>query len=135
MEQTAIVQEILDDGRATIAIRRVSACSGDCSQCGGCGAEGQTVTAVAWNPVHAAVGDRVVVSSDSKAVLAAALWVYLAPLVLFFAGYFLGTLLPWPAALWGGVGFALGVGMAVWYNGRIRRKGTISYRIERILAE
>lgn len=135
MEQTVVVARVLDAQRALIVLQRASACSGDCHQCSGCGAVGQTVTAVARNPVQASAGDRVVVRSDSGAVLTAALWVYLAPLALFFAGYFLGALLPLTPALWGGIGFALGVGLAVWYNRRVRRSGKITYCIERILTE
>lgn len=129
MTQVMTVRRILDESHAVVGIERKSACSGDCHQCQGCGAAAQTVTAVARNPIGAVVGDVVTVKSSSTAVLTAAALVYLAPLVLFFAGYGLGTLLPWRQVLWGGAGFAIGVGLAVWYHRYVQRRGTILYEI------
>lgn len=109
MEQVVTVTALLPDGRARVAARRVSACSGDCHRCGGCGAAGQTVLAEADNPIGARPGERVVVRSGSGAVLSAAAAVYLIPLALFFVGYALGAALGWNPALPGGMGFAMGL--------------------------
>lgn len=129
MTQVMMVQGIVDEEHAIVGMERVSACSGDCHQCGGCGTVGQKMTAVAQNRVGAVVGDVVTVRSDASAVLIAAALVYLVPLVLFFAGYTVGTLLPLQQVLWGGVGFLLGVGLVLWYHRRVRRRGKILYEI------
>lgn len=109
MEQIVTVTALLPDGRARVAARRVSACSGDCRRCGGCGEGGQTVLAEAENPIGARPGDQVVVRSRSRSVLTAAAAVYLIPLLLFFGGYTLGAALGCRPAILGGIGFALGI--------------------------
>lgn len=129
MTQVMTVQGIVDTERAIVGMERSSACAGDCSRCGGCGSVGQKMTAVAYNRVGAAVGDVVMVQSSSTAVLLAAALVYLVPLLLFFAGYGVGTLLPLHPVLWGGVGFAAGIGLTFWYHRRVRRRGKILYEI------
>lgn len=129
MTQMMTVQHILDEKHAVVGMERANACSGDCHQCQGCGTVGQTITAVARNPIGAAVGDVVTVKSSSAAVLTAVVLVYLLPLVLFFIGYGLGTALPWRPVLWGGIGFALGIGLAICYHRHVQRRGTLLYEI------
>ena len=109
MTQNAVVKELSGDGWATIEVRRVSACGHDCSQCGGGCAElakSGPVTVLARNPVGARPGDRVVVESATKSILGFAAVVYLLPLVLFFAGYFIAS------ALGCGEGTAIALGSA-----------------------
>lgn len=118
MEQIVTVKTVHPDGTAEVLCRRVSACSGNCDRCGGC-QEGtpQTVSVLAWNPIGAGPGDRVVVSSESGKVLGAAAAVYLVPLLLMLPGIFL-------AGAWGGLGgFVLGLGLAVLADRRFRRTG------------
>lgn len=110
MEQTVRVVRRLEGGRAQVIHVRESACSGDCHKCSGCGAAKETMLLEVDNPIGADVGDLVILSSDTKNILTAAAVVYVLPLVLFFLGYAL-------ASGWGGgIGFALGVAIIVWFD-------------------
>ncbi len=76
----------IEQNKALVAIPRVSACGDHCATCpGGCQARGHLV----WleNNVGACPGDKVLLSAPTGAVLFGSLWVYLFPLILFFAGY------------------------------------------------
>ena len=122
MQRKATVQEILPDGRAELAVRRESACSGDCHHCGGCGAVGQTLRLTAENPIGAKKGDIVYIASESAPVLWAAALVYALPLILFLAGYLLSMRLgAWAAAI-GAAGFLAGLLPAFLYNRHVKRK-------------
>ena len=91
MTQTAVVTEVAGD-RASIQVKRVSACAHDCERCGGGCSEmmkSAPISVLAKNPLGARPGDRVVVASDTRSILGAAALVYLFPILLFFVGYFL----------------------------------------------
>ena len=104
MEQIVTVKALFRDGTALVQCRRTTACSGNCTQCGGCAeAEPQLLEVRAKNSVGAKTGDRVVVVSATGQILGAAAAVYLLPLLLLFAGYFLAG--PWGAV----IGIAIGV--------------------------
>ena len=123
MEQMVKVRKTHKDGTATVIHVRESACSGDCHKCSGCGAAKETITLRAANPIGAAAGDVVTVSSDSAPVLRAAAVTYLLPLALFFLGYGL-------AGGWGGaLGFGLGVAGIVVYDRRVAQKERTEYTI------
>lgn len=123
MEQKVRIQKILPDGTALVVHVRESACSGDCHKCAGCGAAKETITLRAANPIGAAAGDVVLVSSASGPVLRAAAVVYLLPLALFFLGYAL-------AGGWGGgLGFLLGLTGIVIYDRRVARNEKTEYTI------
>ena len=124
-----MVQRLLPDGRAQVACRRKSICSGDCHKCAGCGAAAETVTVEADNPLGAEPGDRVIIRSSSKTVLAAAVVFYGLPVVLFFLGWGLGELAGKLPGLLGGLGFALGMGSALIYDRRIAKCKSVSYEI------
>ena len=123
MEQLVRVKEVYDNGTALVYRVRESACSGDCHKCAGCGAARETITFPAANPIGAAAGDVVTVSSASGPVLRAAAVTYLLPLALFFLGYAL--LGGWG----GGAGFALGVAGIVVYDRRVAKKERTEYTI------
>ena len=67
--------------KATVAVKRVSACGENCANCKGV-CETTTATAVAENTVGAAVGDVVKVESESAAVIRAALVLYMVPVAV-----------------------------------------------------
>lgn len=113
MQKTGVVKEVCEDGFALVQVIRKSACSGDCSHCGGCASFQQELTVKAVNGIAAKVGDRVLLESDSGAVLGAAVLVYFLPILSFFAGYAFGCLLSWRPGLLGFIGFLLGVGLVV----------------------
>ena len=118
MEQLVRVKEVYDDGTALVFRIRESACSGDCHKCSGCGAAKETVTFTAKNPIGARRG-----------VLKAAVVLYVAPLVLFFLGYYIGFRLGGFGAPVGGLGFALGILLVLVYDRKVARKANIDYTI------
>lgn len=89
MEQQAQVIRIVSDAVARVAVKRKSACSGDCHTCHGCPHPDEIVMVDADNLVGAQKGDSVLVRSDTGRVLKLAAMLYLMPVVLFFLGYFL----------------------------------------------
>lgn len=132
MEQLVMVRRILSDGSAEVLHIRESACSGDCHKCSGCGAAKEAVVFTAQNPIGAAAGDVVKVQSESAPVLKAAVVLYVVPLVLFFLGVFLGSLLGSMEYLLGGALFALGIVLVVLYDRRVMEKTKIVYTITAI---
>ena len=129
MEQIVRVHRLRDDGRADIILVRESACSGDCHKCSGCGAQKETMIVTADNPIRADVGDLVTLTTDTASVMKAVVAVYLVPLMLFFAGFALGEVLEWGGPLMGGLGFALGLAFAVWFDRHTAKKGETVYTI------
>ena len=129
MEQIVRVHRLHPDGRADIILVRESACSGDCHKCSGCGAAKETLLFRAENPIGARVGDKVVVTSRSAAVLRGAAVLYMLPLVLFFLGYLAGHLLLEAGALFAGLGFALGIVCVILYDRAVARKDQTTYTI------
>ncbi len=72
----------IKDGKTYVAVDRETACSGNCANCLGC--PDTTRVIEAKNPIGAGVGDDVVIGTDTSAVLTAAFFVYLLPLLLIF---------------------------------------------------
>lgn len=129
MEQLARIVKTDPDGTAQVLVIRESACSGDCHKCAGCGAAEQKMLLSARNPIGAAVGDRVVLHSESAAVLKAAAMLYMLPLGLFFLGYILGAVFWQRGALTGGLAFALGIAAVVAYDRLVMKKKQTVYTI------
>ena len=130
MDQIVRVRQTLPDGTASVVHIRESACSGDCHKCSGCGAAKEAVIFTADNPVGARVGDLVKVESSTAPVLKAAVVLYVLPLVLFFLGYFLGSLIGL-GPLAGCLAFGLGIGLVILYDRRIQKKKGTIYTIKR----
>ena len=125
MEQTVRVREVYPDGTALVTCSRVSACSGDCHQCRGCGAAPETIELRAVNAIGACAGDWVRLQSDSRGVLRGAAVLYSLPVALFFAGFALGAALHASGAAVGGLGFAAGLLGAAIYDRRLAKKETV----------
>ena len=129
MEQLVRVKEVYSDGTAQVICVRESACSGDCHKCSGCGAAKETILLTADNPIGAAVGDLVNVSSATGPVLKAAAVLYMMPLILFFAGYAAGAALGISGGLMGTLAFALSIALIVMYDRRMAKKDKTIYTI------
>lgn len=71
--------------KATIRVKRPTACGENCAHCSGCPTTDQVV--VAANPIGAPRGATVEVEAPDKMVFFAAFLVYVLPLVFFFIGY------------------------------------------------
>lgn len=135
MTQIATVERILDAGHAEISVPRKSACGHDCEECAGCGVTGAAVHARALNPIGARPGQKVVVQSDTNKMLRIIALVYLTPVLLFLAGYFITMAVTSSAAiqyLAAGTGFAAGILLAVFYDRRLRQRGGLSFQIVRL---
>ena len=134
MTQIATVENLLAGGYAMISVPRKSACGHDCEECAGCGVTGAAVQARAANPIGAKPGQKVVVQSDTQKMLGIVALVYLTPVVLFLVGYF-ATIAVASAPiryLFGGIGFVLGILIAVAYDRRLRRQGGLRFTIVRL---
>ena len=129
MEQLVRVSKVNSDGTAQVVHERLSACSGDCHKCAGCGAAKETMLLTADNPIGARQGDLVVISSRSSPVLAAAAVLYVLPLVLFFLGFLLGETVWGKGALAGGISFLLGIAIAAVYDRKVLKKKKTVYTI------
>ena len=134
MTQIATVERIIDQSHAEISVPRKTACGHDCEECAGCGVTGAAVRTRALNPIGAKPGEKVVVESDTGNMMRIILLVYLTPMVLFMAGYFLTWFLGSDALRYGiaALGFAAGVAAAMAYDRRLRARGGLSFRIVRL---
>ncbi len=117
---------------ARVSYRRPTACHGDCSKCaGGCGsmAAKEEIIVSAENLIGAKTGDSVYIEGETKKVAWAIVLVYVIPVVLFLAGYFLGQ--QWGYGnLIGVLGFFLGLALAVLESRRQKKRGQeIRYQI------
>ena len=117
---------------ARVSYRRPTACHGDCSKCaGGCGsmAAKEEIIVSAENLIGAKIGDSVYIEGETKKVAWAIVLVYVIPVVLFLAGYFLGQ--QWGCGnLIGVLGFFLGLALAVLESRRQKKRGQeIRYQI------
>ena len=135
MQQQVRVKKTNSDGTAQVVRIRESACSGDCHKCAGCGAQQQAVVFEAVNAINAKPGDTVTVEAASGPVLAAAALLYMAPIGLFFLGYFLGEQLWNLGALTGSLSFAAGIALTVVYDRVVARKRKTVYTITGYVAE
>ena len=129
MTQTVKVLETFPDGTAKVVHIRQSACSGDCHQCSGCGAQQEQLILTAENPIGADRGDLVVLHCESGPVLKAAAVLYVMPLLLFFLGYALGDALAVSGGLMGCLGFVLGIVLVVMYDRRFAKQVKTVYTI------
>lgn len=131
MEQEVYVNRIIDGDTAEILLHRKSACSGDCGHCGGCASIQQVVKAEALNLIQAPVGARVVVQCETGKVLQSAVLVYLIPIITFFAGYAVGSLLDFYPGLVSLIFFVLGLIPAVVSNYRLKKNKKSIFQIIR----
>jgi len=133
MTQIATVRKIKSNGFAEVQVSRKTACGHDCSECMGCTQviTGETVVQVK-NELNAALGDVVLIESQSSKILTAAMIVYILPFLLFFVGYFLfggsssqteGTM----PVIGGLLGFLLGILSAVCWDRRERKKRSLQF--------
>ena len=133
MEQQVKVREVCADGTALVVHTRLSACSGDCHKCSGCGAAKETMVLKVKNPIGAMPGSLVKIRSESAPVLKAAAVLYVLPLVLFFLGYGLGAAAGLGGGLPGFCGFCLGILLVVLYDRRLQKKDKTVYTITELV--
>ena len=92
MKQIGIVFELNDD-KAKIIVTRLAACGSSCESCSAhCGENKQEYINVK-NDIGLKIGDRVEITTDSKAVLKYIALVYGLPLIFLISGVVIGMLL------------------------------------------
>ncbi len=138
MTQTAQVKALLADGRAEVSVHRKSACSHDCSECSGCEMilSNSDLIVAAENLPCSRPGDIVLVQSDNRAILSAAVMVYLVPFVLFFAGYLISQMLGMKEGISILVSFVClmsGLLPARMLDRRVKRKSSVRFHIIEII--
>ena len=134
MTQTATVAAVQGPGVVRVTVARQSACSHDCSTCAGCGAVPGSITVLAKTDLDLTPGDLVELYSRSSRILPIAALVYLGPVLLFLMGYFLPQGVSEAGrGLLGGIGFVMGLALAVLADRRLRRNGGAGYRVVRKL--
>lgn len=121
MEQQAKVIRIVTDTVAKVAVKRKSACSGDCHTCHGCPHPDEIVMVNADNFLGAQAGDDVIIRSDTGRVLKLAAMLYLMPMVLFFLGYFLTPGGEGVRLLVGGAAFVIGILICVYVSRSMKK--------------
>ena len=90
---------------------------------------------IANDPIGAHPGDSVIVESSSKRLLGIAALVYLLPILLFFFLYFLSGSLGFgeiQADVTAVAGFVLGIVVAVIYNRKEKKKGSVAFTVTSI---
>lgn len=132
MTQTAIVENLTENGDAMVRVYQKSACGHDCSDCSGiCGAK-KSITVQARNPLRAQPGSLVTVETGTGRIIRAAALVYLLPLALLLISCLLGYALggsETAQALAGVCGLLIGCACAAAINRFIRRDRPLEYTI------
>ena len=136
MRQTAQVIRSVAPGYAEVKVRRASACASahNCGSCDHCSMmeNAPEIVVVAENPKGAEVGEVVTVESATSGVLKAAAVLYLVPRLLFFIGYFVGSIAGWTEGVsiaLGGGGFLLGLLLAKALDHYLKNNHTVQYKI------
>ncbi|MCL1807564.1 MAG: SoxR reducing system RseC family protein [Oscillospiraceae bacterium] len=123
MTQTAVVIKIYGPGLCEVRVRRQSSCGDVCSSCANL-CETPDIDVLTVNPIGAGLGDCVLIEGSRTLALAAL--VYLAPILLFFIGWFIHPLA-------GGVGLLLGVAAVLAANRFLQNRDGVSAKIVAIV--
>ena len=131
MTQESVVTKLLPGGMAEVAVKRTTACGGNCGSCESCVFQNELKTP-AVNRIDAKPGQKVLIESQTSRIFKAAFLVYVFPLVLFLAGYLVTSALSLgeTAEIIGSfVGLILGAVIVVLSQRRIREKDKITFEI------
>lgn len=139
MEQIAVVKAVLANGMAQIAVERDTACGAahSCHDCAGCEKMMTNTNTVvtAFNDVNAGKGDVVKVRGENKVFFKTAAIVYIVPLILAMAAYFVAMgmgLGEGMQVLVTFVGFALGVLLGVAWDRHMKKTSGLRFHIVEI---
>ena len=136
MEQIAVGKAVLANGMAQIAVERDTACGAahSCHDCAGCEKMMTNTNTVvtAFNDVNAGKGDVVKVRGENKVFFKTAAIVYIVPLILAMAAYFVAMgmgLGEGLQVLVTFVGFALGVLLGVAWDRHMKKTSGLRFHI------
>lgn len=137
MEQIAVVKSVLKNGMAEIAVERETACGAahSCHECNGCEkmmTRTQNVV-TAYNDVNANQGDVVKVRSENVTFFKTAVIVYILPLILMLVFYGVGAALGIASegilVLLSGLGFVVGILIAVAWDRHMKKLNGLRFHI------
>lgn len=131
MTQEAVVTKLLPNGMAEVAVKRTTACGGNCGSCESCVFQNELKTP-ARNSIQASPGQKVLIESQSSRIFKAAFLVYVFPLLLFLAGYLVSAALSLgetAGILCSFAGLIIGGVILVFSQKRIREKDKITFEI------
>ena len=131
MTQEAVVTKLLPNGMAEVAVKRTTACGGNCGSCESCVFQNELKTP-ARNSIQASPGQKVLIESQSSRFFKAAFLVYVFPLLLFLAGYLVSAALSLgetAGILCSFAGLIIGGVILVFSQKRIREKDKITFEI------
>lgn len=132
MTQNARVIKIIDQSRAEVVVKRISACGENCASCGGGCGDNKTARVIASNRISAGVGDEVVIKTKTSSILKAAFVVYILPIILFLAAYLTTAsagLADKYAIFISVAAFFAGIAVAMGYNKSIKTKNGFDFEI------
>ncbi len=128
MKEIAVVDHTEGDLIA-VKLKRATACGENCASCGGCSLTEKTAFAV--NTAGASAGDTVILEMNTSKVLKASFMVYILPIIVFIAVYFIAEYISGRegiAALSGVAGMVLTfIGDIIW-DKKVRDK----YKLEAV---
>ena len=135
MTQEAVVTKLLPGGMAEVAVKRITACGGNCGSCESCVFQNELKTP-ALNRVHAQPGQKVLIESQTSRIFKAAFLVYVFPLLLFLVGYLISSALSLgetAGIICSFAGLCIGALIVVLSQRRIREKDKITFEIVELL--
>lgn len=131
MTQDAVVLETFNNGIATVAVTRGTACGSNCDNCEACVYQNQ-LHVKAINSVNAKRGQKVEIETKSTEIYKAEIVVYIIPLLLLIIGYVIGSLLGLSEGISALIGFVLLIFSVVVIVFTQRKKPDIKFYISRI---
>ena len=135
MTQEAVVTKLLPGGMAEVAVKRTTACGGNCASCESCVFQNELKTP-AYNRIQARPGQKVLIESQTSRIFKAAFLVYVFPLLLFLVGYFLSAALSLgetAGIICSFAGLVVGAVIVVLSQRRLREKDKITFEIIELL--
>ena len=131
MTQEAVVTKLLPGGMAEVAVKRTTACGGNCGSCESCVFQNELKTP-ALNKIQARPGQKVLIESQTSRIFKAAFLVYVFPLLFFLLGYLFSAALSLgetAGIISSFVGLIIGAVIVVLSQRRIREKDRITFEI------
>ena len=141
MHEQGVVTRVVAPGRVEVVMQSSAACD----KCGACHRDAEGAVAIeASDATGAKDGDSVEIEISTGGVVAASFVVYLLPVFFLIAGYVFGSTLIgfFHIRISGEAGgivsallfLAASFGVVRWYDGAVRRKGTLQARVTRVIS-
>lgn len=91
MLQEAIITKTFENGLAEVVVERSGICGGNCDECDGCRYE-NVMKSTVQNPINAHRGQHVYIETPTLGVFKGAFAIYIIPIVMLIAGYYVAAL-------------------------------------------